>query len=217
MVRVTLPALRITWMGHASRAIAMNINELTLSAQSATENPALMLALLFAGVVLVLILLRNNIRHGWLNFKTRYRLNRLGLEQATNLQWPDGLGNYFTIDRLIMRPDGISLLSYKQYPGKIFCADNIDDWTQMVDKKSFRFENPLYELDYQVKILSSFIPDVPVNGYLFFDYQAEFPKGHPERVIHLDKIPQELKRDKKAEVEARVSSAWNNLAAMIKT
>ncbi len=55
------------------------------------------------------------------------------------------------------------------------------------------------------------MPGVPVNGYLFFDYQAEFPKGRPERVISLDKIPEDLKRDKKIQVTDRVKSAWEQL------
>ena len=197
--------------------VHMNLSELSQISFPGQDNPALVFGVALLVVVLLIVLLRKKISHGWWNLKTRYRLNRLGIQQLANVQWPDGLGNFFTIDRLIMRRDGISLLAYKQYPGKIFCADKIDDWTQMVDQKSFRFENPLYELDYQVKIMSSAVPGVPVDGYLFFDYQAEFPKGHPERVISLNKIPQQLERDKKAEVEAKVSSAWKNLVAMLKS
>ena len=189
----------------------MNLRELVQMGLPVHDKPALVLGVSVLIGVLVIILLRKKIKHGWLNLKTRYRLNRLGVKQISNLQWPDGLGNYFTIDRLIMRHDGISLLAYKQYPGKIFCADNIDDWTQMVDQKSFRFKNPLYELDYQVKIMSTAVPGVPINGYLFFDYQAEFPKGHPERVFSLDKIPEDLKRDKKIKVTDSVKSAWEQL------
>jgi hypothetical protein len=189
----------------------MNISELTQFDLAVYDWLKLIPALLLLAAVLMFFLLRKKINHAWFNLKTRYRLNRLGIKQISNLQWPDGLGHYFTIDRLIMRHDGISLLAYKQYPGKIFCADNIDDWTQMIDQKSFRFENPLYELDYQIKILSAAMPGVPVNGYLFFDYQAEFPKGRPERVISLDKIPEDLKRDKNIEVKDSVKSAWKQL------
>ena len=174
----------------------------------------MILALLL--VVAVVFLNRRKIKHIWLSFKTRYRLKRLGYKQMSNFQCPDGLGHYFIIDRLILRHDGITLLVSKQYPGKIFCADNIDDWTQMLGLKCYRFKNPLDDLDYQIKAISAFIPDVPVNGFLFFDYQAEFPKGHPDRVIYLNKIPDELKRSKNKEVEASVLSAWNQLLAMPK-
>lgn len=171
------------------------------------------MALAIAAVAL-LLLFRKKIRHGWRNLKTRRCLKRLGHKQILNLQWPDGLGHYFTINRLIMRPDGISLLVYHQYPGKIFCADSIDDWTQMVGQKSYRFKNPLYELDYQIKAIAADLPEVPVNGFLFFHHLAEFPKGHPERVIHLEKIPDELKRNRKAEVTVAVHTAWKKLATL---
>jgi hypothetical protein len=175
---------------------------------------ALQIALILAALVIVILLNRRKIKHSWLNFKTRYCLNHLGVKQKSNIQWPDGLGHYFTIDRLILRHDGISLLVYKQYPGKIFCADHIDDWTQMLGKKSYRFKNPLADLDYQIKAVSACIPDVPVNGFLFFDHLAEFPKGHPDRIIHPKKIPEELKRSKKQQVDTSVMSAWKKLLTM---
>jgi hypothetical protein len=164
-------------------------------------------------LVLVLFLYRKKIRHAWLNFKTRRCLDRLGQKQIANLQWPDGLGHYFTIDRLIMRRDGITVLNCNHYPGKIFCADTIDEWTQMVGQKSYRFKNPLHELDYQIKTIAASIPSVPVNGFLFFHHLAEFPKGHPDRVIYLDKIPAELARDRHSQVEASLDSAWSELVA----
>jgi hypothetical protein len=167
-------------------------------------------------LLVVIFLARSKIKHAWLNFKTRYRLNRLGLKQIANVQWPDGLGHYFTIDRLILRNNGITLLVYKQYPGKIFCADHIDDWTQMLGQKSYRFKNPFYDLDYQVKTIASCIPGVPVNGFLFFDQLAEFPKGHPDRVIHIKNIPEELKQNKRPQVEKSVLAAWNKLLTMAK-
>jgi hypothetical protein len=164
-----------------------------------------------AVLVIVLFLFRRKIRITWLNIKTRMRLNRLGLQQICNYQFPDGMGHYFTVDRLLMRPDGISLLVYKQFPGSIFCADHLTEWVQMLGGKSYRFKNPLVNLDYQIKAISACIPDVPVNGYVFFDYQARFPKGCPDRVIRLDNIPQSLKRDKKNKAQASVVAAWEHL------
>jgi hypothetical protein len=152
-----------------------------------------------------------NIKQTWRNAQLRYRLNRLGFKVVSSFQFPDGLGNYFNIDRMILRHDGISLLQVKQYPGSIFCADDIDEWTQMLAGKSYRFKNPLIELDYQVKAVSACIPGVAVDGYLFFDTQAEFPKGHPDRVIRSDSIPEALKRNKHLKVQPSVESAWKKL------
>ena len=181
---------------------------------SLLDHYALLIALSLAILVAMIFLGRRGIRHALLNLKTRYRLNHLGLKQIRNFQCPDGLGNYFTIDRLVMCNDGISLLLFKQFPGSIFCADDIQEWTQLLAGKSYRFKNPLIDLDYQIKAVSAGIPGVAVNGYLFFDHNAEFPKGHPQRVIRLESIPDSLKRKHQEKVQPAVESAWKKLAAM---
>ncbi len=152
----------------------------------------------------------------WLNLLTTYRLNRLGVKQIKNFHCPDGFEHYFNIDRLILRPEGITLLQYKRFPGSIFCAEKIDDWTQMYEKQSFRFNNPLYDLDIQIKAVSACVPDVPVNGYLYFDFMTEFPKGHPDQVVHFKTFPDELKLNKKDSVIPKVSAAWDKLLKMNK-
>ena len=174
-------------------------------------------ALLFGLLVLLLALVavkRKPLGHGWLNLKTRLRLKRLGYGQLSKLHCPDGLGYHFVIDRLILRHDGITVLMFINYPGKIFCADDIDDWTQMVGRKSYRFKNPLYELECQIKSVADCVPGVAVDGYLFFDHQTSFPKGHPLRVIHMNNIPQSLERDKRYKVNALVKSGWEKLEGM---
>ncbi len=173
--------------------------------------------LLFGVLILVLVFVvvkRKSLVQGWLNLKTRRRLSRLGYGQLSKLHCPDGLGYHFVIDRLILRHDGITVLMFINYPGKIFCADGIDDWTQMVGRKSYRFKNPLYELECQVKAVADTIPGVAVDGYLFFDLHASFPKGHPRRVIHMNNIPQSLERDKRHKVNAVVQSGWKKLGGM---
>jgi hypothetical protein len=171
--------------------------------------------LILITVTVLIHINRHRLRLMWLNLKTRFCLDRLGLEQISSIQCPDGLGRDFTVDRLLLRHDGITLLITKQYPGKIFCSDNIEDWTQMLGSKSFRFKNPLYELDHQIHALSNCLPDIQVDGYLFFDYLAEFPKGHPERVIHPESIPVAIRRNNRHAVDMKVMTAWKNLKSMV--
>jgi len=192
----------------------MTASDLSQYGISLLDQYVLLIALLLVALAVAMYLGRRKLRQAWLNAQTRYRLNRLGLKEISNFQFPDGLGSYFNIDRLIMRHDGISLLLVKQYPGSIFCADDIDEWTQMLAGKSYRFKNPLIDLDYQVKAVSACIPDVPVDGFLFFDTQAEFPKGHPDRVIRSDSIPEALERNEDLKAQASVESAWEKLGAL---
>lgn len=192
----------------------MTTNDLYQYGISILDQYALLIALALVMLAVFIFLSQSNIKHAWLNTKTRYRLNRLGIKQISNIQCPDGLGHYFNIDRLVMRHDGISLLLFKQYPGSIFCAEDIEQWTQMLAGKSYPFKNPLVDLDHQVKAVSACIPDVPVNGFLLFDRQARFPKGHPDRVIQLDNIPEALMRNKKKQVQTAVATAWKKLDAL---
>jgi len=167
-----------------------------------------LLAASILGVVLILYLNRRKLK---LAFRTRYCLGHLGLEQISNIQFDDGLGGYFTIDRLLLRHHGITLLVYKRYSGRIFCADHIDEWTQMLGQKSYLFKNPLFELNYQIKVLQALYPDISINGYLFFDHTVEFPKGCPRQVIHPGHIPAELERKNRHQVEPKVMDVWREL------
>ena len=107
--------------------------------------------------------------------------------------------------------DRISLQLFKQFPGSIFCSEHIDEWTQMLGGKSYHFKNPLFDLDFQINALSACIPGVPVNGFLFFDHTAEFPKGRPDRVIQLEDVPQSVLCDDVDQAEASVMKAWEHL------
>ena len=181
-----------------------------------SNNNALPLIVILIGLFVILYFNRSKIKQGWLNFRTHYTINRLGLEQITNVTCPDGLGSEFKIDRLVLRPDGISVLAIKKYPGKIFCADHIDEWTQMLGQKSYHFKNPLFELNYQVKAIADYTPNIDVDGYLFFDHLAHFPKGHPERVIHPASIPDTLQGDRRQPVEPDVMEAWKKIKVLVK-
>jgi len=173
-----------------------------------------LIALALAGLAVAIYLGRHLIGQFWLNMRTRRCLNHLGLRSLSNVRFPDGFGQYFVVDRLVMRHDGISMLICLRYTGRIFCADDIEEWTQMLAGKSYRFKNPLVDLDYQIKAVSALVPDVPVDGFLFFDHRAQFPTGHPERVIQTNTMPESLKQDKQSKVHVSVEEAWRQLVAL---
>ena len=115
------------------------------------------------------------------------------------------------MDRLILRPDGITVLMYMRYEGNIFCGDNINQWTQMLGGKSYSFANPLNMLDYQVAAVKALVPGIDVDGYLFFDDHTHFPKGRAERVIQLDNMPDSLLNSRGQRPDDKLLSAWKKL------
>jgi len=177
------------------------------------QHPSLLTALALLISIIIFFVFKRKIRQAWKNHRTRSLLNRLANKQYKQLKCPDSLGYHFIIDRVLLRQNGISLLVYNKFPGKIFCSENIDEWTQMLGQKSYRFKNPLYDLDCKIKAVKACVPEVDVDGFLFFDQQTEFPKGFPKRVIFKGNMPETLTRSK-AKVQKPVLTAWQKLGQL---
>jgi hypothetical protein len=160
------------------------------------------IALVAAGLVIILILLvnRKRLQLHLREWRIQRCLRQIGCEQIRNLICPDGLDGYYTIDRLALVRDAILLIAYKPYGGNIYCAERIAEWTQVIGQKSFKFENPLFELDNQLTAYHS----------------AEFPKGHPEMVLHPDNIPDRFLGAHCDPVNPQIQAAWELLKAQHK-
>jgi hypothetical protein len=176
-----------------------------------TSNLALPVALTV--LVIIMILIRNwrKLRHHWFEWSTRRCLNQIGIRQIKNFIYFDEIDGHFKIDRLVKLHDSILLIAFKPYSGNIYCADSIPEWTQVVGQKSFKFVNPLFELENQVTAMKNLIPNVPVRGVLFFDHCARFPKGHPEQVVNPDIIPDYFMRSLCPEPSTAIEKAWDML------
>jgi hypothetical protein len=172
-----------------------------------------MVALLIIGLAILLILYINRARlqlrlREW---RVQRCLNQIGTEQIRNFSCPDGLEGHYNIDRLALTRNAILLVAYKPYVGNIYCAEKIAEWTQVVEQKSFKFENPLFELENQITALRLAIGSVPLKPYLMFSQGAEFPKGHPDSVVQPDTIPAELLREHNQQVIPEVAEAWEQI------
>ena len=185
---------------------------------SQLERQPAAVALVAGGLAIVLILLVKRKRLQLLISEWRIQrcLKRIGCEQIRNLICPDGLDGYYTIDRLALVQDSILLIAYKPYGGNIYCAERITEWTQVIGKKSFKFENPLFELENQLTALKSLAGGMPVHGFLFFNHSAIFPKGHPDAVLNPDNIPDRFLRANCEPVNPQVQAAWEQLKAQQK-
>jgi hypothetical protein len=180
---------------------------------SQLENEPAAVALVAGGLAIVLILFVNRkrlqLRFG--EWRIQRCLKQIGCEQIRNLICPDGLDGYYTIDRLALVQDAILLIAYKPYGGNIYCAERITEWTQVIGQKSFKFENPLFELENQLTALKLLAGGMPVQGFLFFNHSTAFPKGHPEVVLHPDNIPDRFLRANCKPVNPQVQAAWEQL------
>jgi hypothetical protein len=179
--------------------------------QAWSNNMAVPVALTLLALTTVLAVNWPRMRNRWLEWRTRRRLDQIGIRQIKNVVFSDGLDGEFEINRLVMLHDSILLIAFRPYSGNIYCADSISEWTQVLDQKSYKFKNPLFELDNQVSAIRNYLGDVSIRGVLIFDHSASFPKGHPEQVMRPDNIPDNVLRANCPEPDSGVLRSWDAL------
>ena len=177
------------------------------------ESEIIALVLIGVAIVLVILINRKRLRAKIREWRIQRRLDKIGCDQIRNLLCSDGIDGYFNIDRLALTRDSILVISYKLYEGNIYCAEHITEWTQLVGQKSFKFTNPLFELENQLTSLRLLIGNVPLEGYLFFNDGAVFPKGQPDSVLQHDNIPDRFYVTDLETVTPEIKAAWELLKA----
>lgn len=119
-------------------------------------------------------------------------------ELAANFKAPDyHLLNHLTvrladgttqIDHVLVSRFGVFVIETKDYKGWIFASANQRDWTQVLFKQKFRFQNPLLQNLRHVRAvreLLDFLPPEAVRSAVVFTGSAEFKAGIPEGVYDL--------------------------------
>jgi len=133
-----------------------------------------------------------------------------------NVVIPDAVEGSSFIDWLVLTPRGILIISQKPYKGMIFGAENISHWTQVVDRRSYTFDNPLRQLEVDLVTIKSLIPNVPVKGYVVFDRDSFFPKGKPKIVLTLNEIKQNISVFREGVISNELLEAWDKLSSQLK-
>ena len=187
----------------------MDINKILEQINLQSEMVAIGTIVMAVGLIFVLN--RKRLMAAFREWRIQRSLNQIGSEQIRNLVCADGLEGYYHIDRLALTRDAILLISYKPYGGNIYCAEKISQWTQVVGQKSFKFENPLFELENQLTALRLLTGNVPMQGYLIFNNRALFPKGHPTNVMRPDDIPTSLLAGQQDHISAEIQAGWERL------
>lgn len=175
------------------------------------QSELIAVAIVVVALLLILHLNRHKLQVRFREWRTRRCLNRIGIEQIHDFVCPDGLDGHYNIERLALTPNAILLINYKPFVGNIYCAERISEWTQVVGQKSFKFANPLFELENQMTALKLAVGGVPLTGYLLFSHSAVFPKGHPAAVLQPHSVPEQLIHHHGQPVKDDVQAAWDHL------
>ena len=107
---------------------------------------------------------------------------------------PDGIYGYHFINYVILLPNKILLLGVQDYAGYIFGADNLDQWTQVLNNKSTRFENPIMIKSHCIQAMQPLVNSTEVIARVVFNSNSSFPKGKPSGVIEQQHLQQELEK-----------------------
>ena len=80
----------------------------------------------------------------------------------------DGLYGYHFIDYLILLPGKVLVLAVQDYEGYIFGGEKIEKWAQVVNNRSFNFDNPLINTHHYVQAVRALCDDVEIVNRVVF-------------------------------------------------
>ena len=127
---------------------------------------------------------------------------------------PDSVSGEIWVDCILLTDGGVMVFDIRDYIGRLFGGDNINEWTQIIGVKSHKFANPLMELPARIHAVQAIVGDVPVIGHVVFTHRGAFPKGKPENVFMVDEVHEQLSRFLRPALPAEhLDAAWQKLLA----
>lgn len=179
---------------------------------SFSENMPAVIAIAIAVILsLVILVLGKPIRNHFEQFRLTRAIKRLGTASMNNVVISDGLDGHVFIEHLVLRPNQVLVVSVRRYPGAIFAAENMDMWAQVTDGGSYKFPNPLHEIEIATAAVKSHLPDAAVNGIILFGRDSTFPKGKPDGVMHVSEIAKLPAPSREVAISEPVKKAWDRL------
>ena len=148
--------------------------------------------LLVAIVVILVIWLIYKLRHPTDEKRVEKIIKEIGEDYIKDAILSDGLYGYHFIDYLILLPGKILVLAVQDYEGYIFGGEKIEKWAQVVNNRSFNFDNPLVNTHHYVQAVRALCGEVEIVNRVVFTSKSSFPKGIPSGVIELKNLRKEL-------------------------
>ena len=90
------------------------------------------------------------------------------------------------LDHILVSPYGVFIVETKNRTGWIFGSESQANWTQVVYKKKYSFQNPLRQIYRHKKVLSQYlnIDESYIEGVVFFNGDAQFKTELPPNVLN---------------------------------
>ena len=102
------------------------------------------------------------------------------------------MGNGTTqVDHILVSRFGVFVIETKNYKGWIFANPKQASWTQVLFKRKFKFQNPIFQNLLHVRAvqeLLDFLPPVAIKSVVVFMGEAQFKTDIPDGVFSLSKF-----------------------------
>ena len=154
------------------------------------------------------------IRNWFDRYQVGRAIKRLGSDSLSNVVLSDGIDGHVFIEHLVLTPSKVLVVTVRRYPGAIFAAKNMDMWAQVTDGGSYKFPNPLHEIETATAAVKSHIPNTAVNGIILFGRDSTFPKGKPDGVMHISEITKLPTPNRDSVISEPVRAAWQRLVEL---
>ena len=173
-----------------------------------------LIAAVLATVIVVAVLLflfRARLKNWRQERLIRKVIRRLGMRSMKNVHLPDGTGGEVTIDHLLLGRDAIIVVGVMRFEGLIFGSPHTDQWTQVINRRSYKFDNPDHKLQDQINAVKLIAPGVEVSGWHLFGHGANFPKDKPDNVLQPADIKSLPTRPRRGDIPKQLCTAWKQL------
>lgn len=185
--------------------------------QELLNNNDLLAAVLATVIVMpvLLFLFRNQLRNWRQEHNLRKVIRRLGVQAMKNIHLPDGTGGEVTIAHLLLGRDAILVIGVMRFEGLIFGSPHTDQWTQVLNRRSYKFVNPDHYLQRQINAVRLIVPDARVSGWHLFGHGAKFPKDKPDNVLQPGDVRSLPKRPRRDDIPKQLRAAWEQLVVAV--
>ena len=182
---------------------------------SFSENmPVIVVAVIVVIALLTILVLGKPIRNLLEQFRVNRAIKRLGTESMSNVVISDGMDGHVFIEHLVLTPSEVLVVTVRRYSGAIFAAQNMDMWAQVTDGGSYKFPNPLHEIEMATAAVKSLLPEAAVSGIILFGQDSTFPKGKPDGVMHISEIAKLPTPSPGTGISEPLRKAWNRLLSL---
>ena len=142
-------------------------------------------------------------------YQLESQISRLGIKQLKDITIDDGMDGEIQVERVFLTARGILAISTNFLSGNIFGDDKIDTWAQVIDKRTYRFPNPLYNFEHTLAALKHHFNDLTVEGKILFVGQCAFPTGQPLGALLIDDLEKHQHKDVSDDIDEHTKELWN--------